>query len=367
MVSLADSTSLAISFSILIMHGIFFNIPELLKRALFICASITMAINLAETVPLAILISVASVVLGLLEGAETRSLVRKFLLVGIASAGNWSVPEIQELLLLVSAVGILLFEQLDSIDGLSVIGLWLLTFVATICNYVNLFSALPLISTGLLLVSCLSLCWIKYREFTTTTLATLFLIFICSRLMIGADQLSLGIDEVLIFTQMFNLAFFVSVLAVLVGGYREANDVKTFGLLFCLLFLMPFTPDELPASRATLEYSLVFVAMGSILLLPLNKALDYGTSFLRVILGGIVISASAITFVDVTISRASQLSLLLCYAGSMFYILRSISPNRGPAQVLTRERLPQWLFISFIFGALAALWYILSYVRQIQS
>jgi len=360
-------SSLYLAAALALFHTIFVPLPSALKRVLFMVSASTFVIFLSHTPMMGLLLTLAVIALGSIEQASTSQFVKKFVLISMVAIGDWVDPTIVESMILLGVVGIILHRDYESDYSIHVLGLWLLAMILGVSSEIQLFENVSLYFVCALSVAALSLFWVRYKNCDSITIMAQMLLVSAVRLIIESQQPFIQIQGVVAFTKFFVISFLFTAVCLIVSVIKDKNFNQGALRLLALGMILPFTPDEIPASRAVMEYSLVIVAASSALANPLARAKDYVGSLLFVACAGLALICYAITFVDISISRSTQFGLIVVMTSTLTFIGLGLKPEFYERRLVSGERLPQILYGLAIFGALATLWYILSYVRQIQG
>lgn len=342
-----------------------------LKRMLFIGAVILLSFGLGETVQMALACSFGGALLICLDEPSNTASIRKFILVSIALSGNWLDAGIPEHILLFLLVGLYFTEKHDSDKAVvsSLLILWCLSLVALIIDHSGAFPGgkIELVTSCLLITAALAVSWLDFGRYSSLSNAVLMLLYLCIRLSLEKRTSSLNLDQVATLSNIFTLSYLLTVGSVVLRGIRNGEkDMQSFSVLFAMSLLLPFSPDLMPATRTTFDYSIIGAAVGVALLTNLlNDRLD--DAVLKVLFGIFVVSISASAYTSIPLSRASYLGLVLTTSGQLFFLLRGLNSVRCFDLSFRWERMLHYIYLLVIFGGLATLWYILNYVRQIQS
>lgn len=362
-------SAIAASLSLVVLH-LALRLKSIVgRKALFVFASAALALALGATTQMVSICTLGGALLALLGNSNNSSLVRKFILVAIAASGNWLAPSLAEYVLLLLLVGLFLRDEREAHVGTSFIILWCLSLVIIILDHSGAFPEgnIGLLAACLLVASTLASVWLSFKKFTTITSAVLMLLFLCVRLALEKRVAVLSLEQVTVFNQVFTISYFMTLTSIVLRGItNHTRDQQSFSMLFAMSLLLPFSPDLLPPMRTTLDYSMIVAAMGVALLLPLKQErLD--DNILRVLVGLIIVGSAVAAFSSLPLSRVSYLGLVLTISAQLFFLFRNINKHDFSCLQFKWERMLHYLYIGLIFGALASLWYILNYVRQIQG
>lgn len=340
-----------------------------LRRLIFIVATLVLSLALGATAQMVVICTLGGAILALVDEPTNSSLIKKFILVAIAASGNWLAPGLAEYVLMLLLVGLYLRDAREAAVGTSLIILWCLTLVVIVLGHSGAFpdGTVILLASCLLVAATLATAWLSFNKYTTVINSVLMLLFLCVRFALERRVATLSLDQVGIFNQAFTITYFVTLVSVILRGLNDSGkDIQSFSILFAMSLLLPFSPDLMPAMRSTLDYSMIVAAMGVTLLLQLKqRRLD--DTLIQLVIGMMIVVASIMAFSETPLSRVSYLGLVLTISGKLFFLFRSINKSDCHAVALRWERMLHYLYIVLIFGALASLWYILNYVRQIQG
>lgn len=356
-----------LSLSVMLINSVTMSLPSWLKRLVFICSAVLVSIALSTSVVQVALGSALALGLGFIEKPNYETLIRKFMLIVLVMAGNWMGPTISEFVLLLLMVGLFLRSRAPSSIGASLVTLWALTLVVHIVSMTGAFSTgnLNLLASALLVAATLATVWPEARQFTSINVVALSVLIFAVRILLENQIGSLSTNQLSVFSLIFQISFFVTTIAILIRGYKRNNDIESFILLTCSSLMLPFTPDSLLSIRSGLDYNLIMLILGLVLISQMTKLSNMLDAGLKMLLGAVIIVLTALPMYETSFSRVTYLGFMLILAGQIYFIFKELGVQSMQTFAIARERLPQWFYLGVTFGGSACLWYILSYVRQV--
>lgn len=372
MLSLYSFQGILLGISILLVHSVVLQIPYLFKNIAFVVATGLASYGLTNSLlssGIVVLICLISIIT---EENSAKDMLKKFTLFVLALCGNWIDPSMQELILLVLLLGV--YATFQNKNANSLIGLWCLTLIVYIYTSISSSAGEPvaLVLSSLLVVSSFGIFWFDLRLGNIESLLGLLLICFSSKYFIDKTSAELVLGQALTFSSFSILCFLGTLTFLVLKGFKAANSIKSFLLILGLTVLLPISSEAQLFNRLETNYIFLLVAMGSLLLLPLSKSEKKSDIITKTLIGLILIASQLILYQGENIGQVQVLILSLSLSAQLFFLMKkplaltSESVNRQ-VTVKTGERLPQYLYIMLVFGAAASLWYILSYVRQIQG
>ena len=212
--------------------------------------------------------------------------------------------------------------------------------------------------------------WYQDKHNTPHASASLFVITIFYKFFIDQHLLGLTARHALIVNNLvIGVLIATSIYTVFLGKQKKQNGST---LLHLTLLNVGFTTAGIyiDSSFGLSEISvLLMILTGLAMLLKIEQAPKKLDQYIAGVLGLIIISMQFLYIKTYLIGVPAVYIFLLNLSAQLFFLIKIIGhcEKRGQVTVKTGERLPQFLYIVGVFGAIASLWYILIYVRQIQG
>tara|TARA_R110000868_G_scaffold320917_4_gene581985 strand:+ start:4202 stop:5314 length:1113 start_codon:yes stop_codon:yes gene_type:complete len=304
------------------------------------------------------------------DDVSTDSVVSYAVLISSFMAGNWLHPGLVEVLLIFILFGLFVAEkQKDALKLMPLLAV-LLSLVALCGIYQEKNSELLLVTCAVVSTFYYGIFWLFSKRGNALANASIFVTAGFIKFFLDLHIIDLTTKHVGIITNLTTILLVFTNLFVI---YRGINSRSYWQALFLLVVLnFSFTTTGLYVDMSfelNQILAVLVVFMGCGLLYPISqnpKKRDHAISLLI----GVIILVSQLFYLKTQMmSLPVLLILILNFTAQMYFLIKLVQncSDLGQVIVKTGERLPQFIYIGGVFGAIASLWYILTYVRQIQG
>ncbi|MBH47371.1 MAG: hypothetical protein CME71_04305 [Halobacteriovorax sp.] len=302
------------------------------------------------------------------RGAD--SLLNASILVAAFACANWVEPGLVEMIAALTLVGKFIINGRSNMAKVLPLFAALITSVALSSVYQNKNSDILLMACGLFVVFYYGLFWYQDKNASPYANASLFILTIFFKFFIDQHLLGLTAKHALIVNNLIVGALIAtSIYTIYLGRQKEQNGTTVLRLA---LLNVGFTTAGIyiDSSFGLSEITgLLAMLIGIAMLLKIEQAPKKHDQYIAGVLGLVIILLQFLYIKTHLIGVPAVYILILNLSAQLFFLIKIIGhcEKTGQVTVKTGERLPQFVYIVGVFGAIASLWYILIYVRQIQG
>lgn len=340
------------------------SISNKIKKTLFFASSVFLVLGLGISLPWAVTVLTLSLYASVVG---MKDYFNNYILILIVCFGNWSVPGITEVFLVLLSV--VMHIKFVGSAAKFIFPVFTITLMFYLLNASSIV-VIPAITFSLLI--CISLLFLSFStqmlkivDIFTFYSTSLFIILLKTIVEQNISQLNISMYNT---WYSFNLFILFYVLIRILIKHKDDKDYKnSFLKVLVLSFYLPTFVSLTPVSASEASsYAIMLLVGGTLYLKQKNQTLI--DSIISTTLGVIIICVQVYFMIGLDLQGPVLLAMAISLSSQFFYLIKSIEyKSTSIGALLYRERLPQLAYISIVFGWICTLWYILYYVRKIQG
>tara|TARA_R110000868_G_scaffold55424_2_gene172282 strand:+ start:38374 stop:39489 length:1116 start_codon:yes stop_codon:yes gene_type:complete len=299
------------------------------------------------------------------------SLLNCSVLVAAFASGNWMEPGIVEMIAAIALVGNFIINGHSNVAKILPLSSALIVSVSISSVYQNQSSEILLISCSLFAMFYYGLFWYQDKHCTSPyASASLFVLTIFYKLFVDQHLLGLTARHALVANNLIVGSLAATSVFSIYQGLKKNQNWSALFRLFLLNIGFTTAGLYIDSSFSLGEIAaLLIIFVGSAMLLKIERVPKKLDQYIAGIIGIIMVSLQFLYIKTHLIGVPALYILIINISAQLYFLIKIIGhcEKIGQVTVKTGERLPQFLYIGGVFGAIASLWYILNYVRQIQG